>query len=945
MKRVPKKLLSVLLAGAMALNCAMIAVDYVSAAADTKYEFESGTYTGTLTEASAASGGSYIFFENSGETATVTVPVETAGMYDIVIGYNAQYGTKTEYLTVGGVNQGSFQTEETGTDEIAEVTAGTMRLDAGDNEIGVECSWGWVYVDYVYIQEAVLPEVSASDGTLSDREANADTQKLFEFLYSMYGEHVISGQQEYYGTSRDDEFTFIENLTGELPVIRGFDFGNNCPLYAWDDGVVDRIINWVNTEGGIATASWHINVPVSMDSYTVGSTMSFDQTTYSENTDFVTANAMVEGTKEYEFFHLAVDNLAQQLTELQDAGVSLLFRPFHEAEGNGGADGSGAWFWWSKEGASVYVELYQYLHNILTNEYGLHNLIWEFNSYTYSDESTAFYPGRDYVDIIGYDKYNATTAPNESAISSTFYSLISMYDNTKMIALMENDTIPSVENMTNEGALWLYFMPWYGEHLMDSSKNDPTTLTEIYQSDLVITLDEFKEMYAAFQPSGTTSTWESQTTTERVTTTTVSTTLPDVEGAVFGSVKKASGNYNVTFDQAIGDTLYLGMSADDSITFANGAAGVSVNYNGTDYWVSFNWELNTSGDTIVSLTEDGLYNITYNSGNDTVEDASLITAIVAEAQNTTTAQIQVWWANDANGDSAATSGVVVNYAYILSDGQTTGTTATGTGETTTTTTTVAGNREDGEVSEGTDGYDIDFDTAMGDVVYLEFDVDSAITYANGCVGVSVNIDGTVYWASFQWILEGTGSGSVSLTPEGLYNATYGADATEVEDADLLAQIAAAAQEQTHAQVQVWWANNAGGEQESTAGVVLTGAYLLTDGSAATTTEAAGTTATTTTTESAGTTTTTTTTEAVTTATTGTIPAPTDDTVYGDMSLDGTVDLADAVLLSRHIAHTAELEAEALAGADVNVDGLIDDNDAVTLLRFLAGAIPSLPDSE
>ena len=188
----------------------------------------------------------------------------------------------------------------------------------------------------------------------------------------------------------------------------------------------------------------------------------------------MTANTMVEGTKEYEFFEEAVANLAADLKKLQDANVPLLFRPFHEAEGNGGADGSGAWFWWSKEGAEVYVQLYRYLYNKLTQEYGLHNLIWEFNSYTYSDESKQFYPGRDYVDIIGYDKYNANSGvPNESAISSTFYSLISMYDNTKMIAMMENDTIPSVENMTAEGAYWLYFMPWYDQHLMSPQYNDP----------------------------------------------------------------------------------------------------------------------------------------------------------------------------------------------------------------------------------------------------------------------------------------------------------------------------------------------------------------------------------------------------------------------------------------------------------------------------------------
>ena len=671
MKHIPKKLLTVLLAGTMAVNAAAFSGTLTSSADDvTKYEFEDGTYTGTLTAADAASGGYYIFFDTTGQEATVTIPVETAGAYDVVIGYNAQYGTKTENLVVNGTTQGTFECASTGASEIAEVTIGSVRLSAGDNEIGVSCNWSWVNVDYVYIEETVLPEVTASDTSCCDSDATEGTQKLMEFLSSVYGEYVISGQQEYYGTSRDDEFDYIEELTGELPVIRGFDFGNNCPLYAWDDGVTDRIINWVNEEGGIATASWHLNVPVSMDSYTLGSTMSFENTTYSEDTDFVTANVMIEGTTEYEYFLLAVDNLAEQLLELQDAGVSLLFRPFHEAEGNGGADGSGAWFWWSKEGAEVYVELYQYLYELLTEQYGIHNLIWEFNSYTYSDVSAEFYPGRDYVDIIGYDKYNATdwstgtTSPNESAISSTFYSLISMYDNTKMIAMMENDTIPSVENMTEEGAYWLYFMPWYGEHLMDSNYNDPDTLTTIYQSDLVLTLSEFKEMYSNFTASGTTVTWDTQTTTTKATTET--TTLPDIEGAEFATVKSSSGIYTITFDEAMGDTIYLILEADDSVTYANGCVGVSVELDGTYYWVSFNMEMNMSGDTVVSLTTDNLYNITYNSGASEVTDESLIAQIVAAAQEESSGQVQIWWANDDSGSSVATSLVTLTAAYILS---------------------------------------------------------------------------------------------------------------------------------------------------------------------------------------------------------------------------------------------------------------------------------------
>lgn len=90
-----------------------------------------------------------------------------------------------------------------------------------------------------------------------------------KFLSDTYGNYIISGQQEYYGTSREDEFNYIKDKTGKLPAIKGFDFGETCPLYYWDAQAAERAIDWVNNKGGIATASWHINVPVTMSEYTL----------------------------------------------------------------------------------------------------------------------------------------------------------------------------------------------------------------------------------------------------------------------------------------------------------------------------------------------------------------------------------------------------------------------------------------------------------------------------------------------------------------------------------------------------------------------------------------------------------------------------------------------------------------------------------------------------
>jgi len=49
--------------------------------------------------------------------------------------------------------------------------------------------------------------------------------------------------------------------------------------------------------------------------------------------------------------------------------------------------------------------------------------------------------------------------------------------------------------------------------------------------------------------------------------------------------------------------------------------------------------------------------------------------------------------------------------------------------------------------------------------------------------------------------------------------------------------------------------------------------------------------------------------------------------------DGTVTLADVILLNRAIIGDVMLNDEAITAADVNSDGYVDENDALVLLKF------------
>ena len=83
-----KKSMAAVISAAMAVN--MAAASAMVNADTTKYEFEDGTLSGCTVQESGteryqegASGDKFVFLENGGEIASVTVNVPETGMYEV----------------------------------------------------------------------------------------------------------------------------------------------------------------------------------------------------------------------------------------------------------------------------------------------------------------------------------------------------------------------------------------------------------------------------------------------------------------------------------------------------------------------------------------------------------------------------------------------------------------------------------------------------------------------------------------------------------------------------------------------------------------------------------------------------------------------------------------------------------------------------------------------
>ena len=119
-----------------------------------------------------------------------------------------------------------------------------------------------------------------------------------------------------------------------------------------------------------------------------------------------------------------------------------------------------------------------------------------------------------------------------------------------------------------------------------------------------------------------------------------------------------------------------------------------------------------------------------------------------------------------------------------------------------------------------------------------------------------------------------------------------------------------------------WNDLTGMGYTSTAGY---GVLTLTGGSSETTTSATTTTGTSTT-----------------TTTTVTTTSTLENINYGDVNLDGKVDLVDAITINKYLAGQITLSEQATKNADVNADGSLGDGDSTILMQFVLMMIPNLP---
>ena len=441
-------------------------------------EAEDATLSGATvaSERKGFSGSGYVTgFQKDGDKITWNIPNAQAGIYQAIIRFSAPSGPKGFDLVVNGAK--SSGTLPGPNAAFSSMTSPRFELKAGANTISVEKGWGYYDIDSIDIEPAKIDKTLKKVAPIpTDPKATQGVRRVMNYLAGQYGTKTLSGQQDL------PQIDYLQTTVGKYPAILASDFIEYSPSRvengAKPEGTTEKLIE-ASKAGYLISMCWHWNAPkdlerVSTNAQGVSAKEPWWSGFYTRATTFDVQKALANPQGEdYKLLLRDMDVIARELKKFDAAGVPVLWRPLHEADGG--------WFWWGAKGPESFKQLWRLMYNRFTRMHNLHNLIWV-NS---SGLDAKWYPGDAYVDIAAIDQYPSDWS---DPLSSVWDTMKQQYDGRKMIALSEFGGVPDIEKMRRYGVNWAYFASWTNE--LGPKKLPKPDLTRIYNSQPVITRDE-----------------------------------------------------------------------------------------------------------------------------------------------------------------------------------------------------------------------------------------------------------------------------------------------------------------------------------------------------------------------------------------------------------------------------------------------------------------------
>ena len=239
--------------------------------------------------------------------------------------------------------------------------------------------------------------------------ASPEARALLELLHQTSGKYTFTGQHNFPNT-KDRNSQFAARYFGKRPVIWSTDWGfakqGDTDSYLARPDIVQEAKRQ-HQMGSLVTICWHAVPPTANEPVTFrpepGAASNALASVQGRLLDEQFKDLLTPGTELHKRWLAQVDAIATHLKELQKAHVPILWRPYHEMNGD--------WFWWGgRQGQYSTRALYRQLFDRLVKYHKLDNLIWVWSVDRPNKPEMQFsnyYPGDEYLDVLALDVYGS----------------------------------------------------------------------------------------------------------------------------------------------------------------------------------------------------------------------------------------------------------------------------------------------------------------------------------------------------------------------------------------------------------------------------------------------------------------------------------------------------------------------------------------------------------
>ena len=288
--------------------------------------------------------------------------------------------------------------------------------------------------------------------------ASPEAKALLKYMQSLTGKYTLSGQHNF-PASGERNTLFAADYIGKTPVVWSQDFGfskeGDKDSYLSRPAIIQEAIRQ-HKKGAIIAFCWHAVPPTAEEPVTFQPLPGADTSAplasvQGRLTEKQFRDILTPGTKLFKQWAKQVDVIAEYLKQLQAEKVPVLWRPYHEMNGD--------WFWWGGryEGKYTTAALYKQIFDRLVKYHKLNNLVWVWSVDRPSKpgrEFVNYYPGNQYLDILAIDIYG-------NDFSQSYYDGLLALSAGKPVALGEVGNPPAPEILEKQPD-WIYWVVWSG---------------------------------------------------------------------------------------------------------------------------------------------------------------------------------------------------------------------------------------------------------------------------------------------------------------------------------------------------------------------------------------------------------------------------------------------------------------------------------------------------